>query len=192
MRHVVFITHPNIILDENKAVTEWSLSALGRARMQKALKHPWINNISAIYSSQETKSIESAEVIAKHCKLKVNEVEYLGENDRSSTGFLVPTEFEAMANQFFSQPDKSVRGWETANNAQQRIVAAVQGIINEDNTKGTIAIVSHGAVGTLLYCFLAKKSIDRKWDQPPNNGGNFYHFQLNPTKVDSGWQPIDI
>lgn len=36
------------------------------------------------------------------------------ENDRSSTGFLPPEEFEVVADAFFAQPGVSVRGWETA------------------------------------------------------------------------------
>jgi len=51
--------------------------------------------------------------------------------------------------------------------------------------------VSHGAVGTLLYCHLAGEPIARRWDQPPNGGGNYFRFTLAPRAVHSWWQPID-
>ena len=114
------------------------------------------------------------------------QVEDLGENDRSATGFLPPEEFERVADQFFAHPEQSIHGWERAVDAQSRIVRAVE------NIKGdSVAIVSHGAVGTLLYCHLAGKPIDRRWDQPPNGGGNYYGFTLSPRKVFSWWHAFD-
>ena len=118
-------------------------------------------------------------------------VEDLGENDRSATGFLPPAEFERVADQFFGSPDKSIRGWERAVDAQSRIVRAVEEIGAKDKTTGAIAIVAHGAVGTLLYCHLAGEPIARRWDQPPNGGGNFYPFTLAPRAVHSWWRAID-
>ena len=50
-------------------------------------------------------------------------IDGLGENDRSSTGYLPKAEFEAVADAFFARPEESVRGWERAVDAQRRIVA---------------------------------------------------------------------
>ena len=84
-----------------------------------------------------------------------------------------------------------MRGWERAVDAQTRVVTAVESLVAADPTDGAIAIVSHGAVGTLLYCHLANEKIDRRWDQPPNNGGNYFSFTLSPRSVHSWWKPID-
>jgi len=54
-----------------------------------------------------------------------------------------------------------------------------------------VANLTGGAVGTLLYCHLAGEPIDRRWDQPPNGGGNFYCFTLTPRAVHSWWRAID-
>ena len=96
-----------------------------------------------------------------------------------------------MADAFFAQPTVSVRGWERAIDAQTRIVGAVRALVAADTSTGLIAIVSHGAVGTLLYCHLAGHAIARKWDQPPNRGGNFFHFSLEPASVRARWQALD-
>jgi broad specificity phosphatase PhoE len=64
-------------------------------------------------------------------------------------------------------------------------------IAAEDRSGGSIALVSHGAVGTLLYCHLAGQPIDRRWDQPPNGGGNFYRFTMSPREAHFWWRPID-
>jgi broad specificity phosphatase PhoE len=159
--------------------------------MEASLRQPWIPDISAVYCSTERKSIDGAEIVAEHLSLHITPVAELGENDRSATGFLPSQEFESVADAFFAKPETSVRGWETAADAQARIVKAVISIADSDQSPGLIAVVSHGAVGTLLYCHLAEEAISRRWDQPPNNGGNFYPFQIGPDRVFSWWQPID-
>lgn len=90
-----------------------------------------------------------------------------------------------------AKPDVSVRGWERALDAQRRIVAAVQAIDRSDTTPGTVAIVSHGAVGALLHCWLAIQPISRQWDQPANGGGNGFAFTLKPRALLWRWQAID-
>jgi broad specificity phosphatase PhoE len=124
-------------------------------------------------------------------QLTHTELPDLGENDRSATGYLPPAEFELMADQFFAQPTESIRGWETAQDAQHRIVAAVDQIANLSSTNFPVAIVSHGAVGTLLLCHLNGWAIDRKHDQPGTGGGNYFRFDADTGVVEHGWRSID-
>ncbi|HJT62037.1 MAG TPA: histidine phosphatase family protein [Burkholderiales bacterium] len=191
MRTFYLITHPNVVVSRDVPVPRWPLSELGKQRMRAGLKQPWVRNVTSVYCSTEQKAIDGAEILAQHLSLGFSRMEELGENDRSATGFLPPDEFERVADQFFASPGTSVRGWERAIDAQSRIVRAVEGIAKIDKTGGAIAIVSHGAVGTLLYCHLAGEPIDRRRDQPPNGGGNFYSFTLSPPTVRSWWRAID-
>jgi broad specificity phosphatase PhoE len=190
-RYIYFITHPNVVISAEVPVTQWPLSELGRTRMHKILDHPWVSEVTAIYSSAEQKAIDGAAILGDHLSLPVGQVHALGENDRTSTGFLAPAEFEQVADEFFARPGQSVRGWERAVDAQARILAAVREIVATDTTAGSIAIVSHGAVGALLYCAIAGKSISRKFDQPGNGGGNFFRCSLAPLVTDHDWRPID-
>ncbi len=160
--------------------------------MQICLRQPWITELTTVYASTERKAIDGAEILSHHLSIPFVTIPELGENDRSSTGFLPPGEFEAAANQFFAEPRASFKGWERAVDAQHRIVEAVERLLSAEKPKGATAIVSHGAVGTLLYCALAGESIDRKWDQPPNGGGNYFRFSLSPRRVDSWWKAIDV
>ncbi len=189
---LIFISHPNVVISADVAVPRWPLSERGRERTRLGLRQPWVADLSAIYCSDEQKAIDTAAILAGHCGLSVTEVAALGENDRSATGFLPPPEFERMADAFFAQPEISVRGWERAIDAQRRIVDAVTAIARSDLSAGTIAIVSHGAVGTLLYCHLAGEAIDRRRDQPANGGGNYYAFTMAPPRALGWWQAIDI
>lgn len=190
-RQLVFITHPDVQIDPAVPVPQWPLSERGLARMRAGLQQPWVRQVSAVYASTERKALDGAAILAAHRGLPVQAIAALGENDRSATGFLPPPAFEAMADAFFARPEDSVRGWERAVDAQARIVQAVQALALADTTGGLLAIVSHGAVGTLLYCHLAGVPIARQWDQPPNRNGNFYRFSLAPPAVQGGWQAID-
>lgn len=159
--------------------------------MRAGLRQPWVRDLTSIYCSTEQKAIDGATILAGHLALGFQQIAELGENDRSATGFLPPEEFERVADQFFGSPEVSVRGWERAIDAQSRIVHAVERIAQQDRSNGSIAIVSHGAVGTLLYCHLAGQPIARRWDQPPNGGGNFYRFTISPREAHSWWRPMD-
>ena len=190
--HHYFITHPNVVVSDTVPVPQWPLSDLGRSRMKAALGLPWVKNLTAIYCSTEQKAIDSANILSAHLQLPIKALHALGENDRSSTGFLPPPEFEKVADTFFAQPLQSVRGWERACDAQARIVQAVSELVKADTSGGSIAIVSHGAVGTLLYCHLTSQDISRHWDQPANGGGNSFRFSMSPRDAYSHWQAIDV
>lgn len=98
------------------------------------------------------------------------------ENDRTSTGFLHPAEFEAVADQFFTHPAQSVRGWETAIEAQRRIVGESERVLS-GVTASDVLFVGHGAVATLLYGHYARLAISRRYDQP-SGGGNYFSVHL--------------
>jgi broad specificity phosphatase PhoE len=191
VRSVYFVTHPNVVISRDVPVPQWPLSELGRARMTRGLAQPWLRGVTSIYSSTERKAIDGAQIMADHLRLCFTPILELGENDRSSTGFLPPDEFEAVADEFFAKPTISVRGWERAVDAQSRVVSVIARLIAAEETAGSIAIVAHGAVGALLFCQLSGHAIDRRYDQPANGGGNYFHFSLEPCVVHSGWLPFD-
>ncbi len=147
VRSLCLISHPDVVISARVPVRGWPLSEKGRARMLQGLGQPWIANVTAVYCSNEQKSVDAARILAGHLAMPATQVPELGENDRSSTGYLPAAEFEATAEEFFAHPHYSVRGWERAVDAQSRIVGAVERIAAADRTAGLIALVSHGAVG---------------------------------------------
>jgi broad specificity phosphatase PhoE len=192
MQTVYFITHPDVLIDPAVPVTDWPLSPRGRVRMASMLLLPWVNGVYAVWCSSERKARDGAEILAERLRLPVTVLDELGENDRSATGYLPRAEFEVVADQFFANPELTVRGWERAVDAQRRIVAAVERVLAvSSGCGGDVAIISHGAVGTLLLCHLRDCSIGRAHDQPPNNGGNHFAFDADTRRVRHGWQPID-
>jgi broad specificity phosphatase PhoE len=109
--------------------------------MRAVLDQPWAPRLRSLFCSTERKARDGAAILAEALGLPVTELEKLGENDRSSTGYLPKLEFEAMADAFFARPQESVRGWERAADAQSRIVAAVDEVLRRAPAEGDIAIV---------------------------------------------------
>jgi len=186
-----FITHPEVVIDPSVPVPDWPLSPEGVRRMGLALKQPWMTRLGSVFSSAERKATDAARMIADRFSLSPVVVPELGENDRSATGYLPKSEFEATADIFFARPEESVRGWERAVDAQRRISAAVERVITEAPGNGDIAIVSHGGVGALLLCHLKGVPISRAEDQPGAGGGCVYSFDPGTRALISGWRPIE-
>ncbi len=189
MANLLFISHPEVVIDPAKPVPRWRLSTTGMLRMQHFADSEVPARVSAVWASTEAKAIEGAGILAARFGIGVQVAADLGENDRRSTGFLPAGEFEQVANAFFAEPEVSVRGWERAIDAQQRIRRAVERIVS--NHRGDdLAIVAHGAVGTLLLCSCLGIAISRKHDQP--HPGHYWTARLPDLRADHGWTSIAL
>lgn len=186
---VRYLSHPQVLIDPAKPIPNWSLSALGAQRVAALSMSGALAGTRHVISSAETKAIETAEPLAKALGRHLQVRESMHENDRSATGFLPPDEFERVVDQFFSRPEQSVRGWETARAAQDRIVAEVQECLRI-HTAGDILFVGHGCVGTLLFCHLSGQPISRHFDQA-QGGGCYFEFSAPQGKPNARWQPLE-
>jgi broad specificity phosphatase PhoE len=193
MISVFFITHPDVVIDPGVPIPEWPLNERGRARMRALAACAWMRAVRSIFASSERKARDGAQILADGLGIgRYDVVKGLGESDRSATGYLPRREFEAMVDAFFAQPQTSVRGWESAVDAQARIIRAVERIVSQDAGDGDLAIIGHGGTGTLLYCWLAGVPIDRRYDQPSTNGGNWFAFdKASRELLHDGWRSID-
>ncbi len=189
---VLYISHPQVTVDATVAVPDWGLSDVGAlrvaelaqrfARLQMAGK-------AAVISSAERKAVETAAPLAAALGAAVDQRRGLHENDRTSTGYLPVAAFEEQADAFFASPLQSVRGWERAVDAQDRILREICAL-EADYPDSALIICGHGAVGTLLFCALAGVEIDRRWDQPAG-GGNWFAFDRYSRKPFDHWAPIE-
>lgn len=183
-----YLTHPEVVIDPHKDIRFWSLSAQGRARVQALADSGILAGTRRVISSAEVKALETAEPLARSLGCEVEICEGTHENDRSATGFLPPLDFEAVADAFFAKPEQSIRGWETALAAQMRIVTWAQHCLAKGGA-GDVLFVGHGAVGTLLWCHLAGKAIDRTYDQKAG-GGCIFDFAA-ATHAKTGWTKFE-
>lgn len=190
-RMAFVVTHPDVVINPTVAVPCWPLSARGCERMRAATKRAWTRRIASIFASTERKATDAALILAEARGIGFSTMPELGENDRSATGFLPRGEFEDMADRFFVSPDTAIRGWERAIDAQRRIVAAFDVVLKTAPAHGDVAMVTHGAVGTLLQCHLDGVAISRTFDQPPGNGGYYYAVDVESRLTVHGWTLIE-
>ena len=188
---VRYLTHPQVLIDPTQEIHNWSLNSLGAGRVAAlAAQTGALSATKKVISSAETKAIETARPLALALGAELEIRQRMHENDRSATGFLPPDEFERVADAFFANPSQSVRGWETANDAQKRIVDEVEACLGTQ-VEGDVLFVGHGGVGTLLFCALSTLRIDRRHDQGPGGGGCWFQFDMRERRPLRGWQPME-
>ncbi|HZF76066.1 MAG TPA: histidine phosphatase family protein [Acetobacteraceae bacterium] len=184
---VLYVSHPEVVVDPAVPVPRWHLSDRGIARIRRfaaGLARP-----AAVWASTECKAVEAAGILAAAHGLPVQVREDLGENDRSATGYLPQAEFEAVADRFFAEPEVSARGWERAADAQARVVAAVEAVLATARGPGDLVVVAHGGVGALLLAHLTGQPISRSLDQPGQ--GCWYAWDAAARRLlTEGWQPL--
>ncbi len=190
----LYITHPEVEIDPNVPVDRWGLSETGRQRANTFARRNLLPKSAPIFSSTETKAQELAQILSSVTGSKVKDDPDLGENDRSATGFLEPAEFESYVKQLFTHPEKSVAGWETARNAQKRIVATMENILARHDASQPLILAGHGCVGTLLKCHYGGREIKQSEDQRQlahPGGGNVFVFDPLHRKLLCDWATME-
>ena len=188
----LYITHPEVVIDPAVPMPRWELSEIGTARARAFASRGCVPMGWPIFASTERKAVELAHILAEVSGGEVIEDEAMGENDRSATGFLPPGRFEAVVAQFFGDPDSRPEGWESARDAQQRIVGAVGRALKQGGAEAVFC--GHGAVGTLLKCHVGSRAITQQEDQrviASKGGGNCFRFELEPPRLIRDWVSME-
>jgi len=64
MTYALYITHPEVVIDPAVPMPRWGLSPKGRGRAEAFSRHPLVARLSRIVSSEETKALELAQILA--------------------------------------------------------------------------------------------------------------------------------
>ena len=190
MPSLIFVTHPEVVIDPLVPIPEWPLNETGRARMNRFAEALAGSGVSAVYASTERKAMDGGAIVAESLGLSYETDEELGENDRSATGYIAPPEFWDVVREFFGRPHESIRGWERAIDAQARIVEAV-GRIARSEASGNVVVVSHGGVGCLLTAHLQKVEIGRESRPRHPGGGCFIVIDRASFTLTQDWRAIE-
>lgn len=189
MASLIFLTHPEVVIDPLVPVPRWPLSPTGRRRMEHFAEALSGTGLAAIHASTEQKAMDGAAIVAERLGLPQHLHEDLGENDRSATGYIAPPEFWEVVDAFFARPHESIRGWERAIDAQARIVQAVERIAS--TAAGDTLVVAHGGVGCLLMAHLQGVEIGRESRPGHPGGGCFFVADCETLSVRQDWRTIE-
>ena len=152
-RKLLLIRHSISQRVPGEPANTWGLTEEGRALCQPLGVKLAQFALSKIYTSEEPKALQTAQLAAGHVGVPFEGFPGLQEHARVNTPYFpTPDEFMAAVQRFFEQPARLVLGEETANQSLVRFDAAVKKIV-ANQTTGDIAITSHG---TVIALFVAK------------------------------------
>ena len=135
-------------IERDRPASGWRLGDVGRQRCELLASRLGGFSPGVVWSSRETKAVETAEIIASSLGVPVQVADGLEEHHRDGVPFY-PTrdEFEAAVERFFCNPDQLVLGTETAEQARDRMAAAIDRVVDAGETDSIV--VTHGTVMTL-------------------------------------------
>lgn len=147
--YLILVKHSVPQIYGDRPANTWQLSDEGRLRAQRLAEELKSFEPEIIFSSDEPKAQETAEIIAGHLRLNIQTASGFREHDRRNVPYLSHATFQASMRRFFQEPDQLVFGNETANQAHARFYKALHSILNENQNK-TIVVVTHGTVISLF------------------------------------------
>jgi broad specificity phosphatase PhoE len=151
MAKLILIKHAPPQVEAGVSSHEWKLSAAGREKAAALAERLRPHAPSIVFTSDEPKAMETAEIVAAALKVQHEVAPDLHEHDRSNVPQMQTREFISSMALFFKKPDELVLGLETAEQAQRRVTVAIDRILTQ-HEDGDIAIVTHG---TVLALYLA-------------------------------------
>lgn len=162
MRRLVLVRHSTPEIQPDSPASAWRLGALGRRRSELIAARLQDLSPTVVWSSREPKAVETAEIVAASLGVPVQVADGLEEHHRDGVPFFpTASEFEAAVERFFCNPGRLVLGSETAEQARDRMSAAIDDIVESDQQDSIV--VTHGTVMTLYVASVAGVDPMRFW-----------------------------
>ncbi|MGH6911538.1 MAG: hypothetical protein ACREE0_07400, partial [Phenylobacterium sp.] len=64
MARIIFVTHPDVVIDPTVPVPQWPLSELGRSRMEAFAGRLAGEGLAAVWTSAEQKALDGGEILS--------------------------------------------------------------------------------------------------------------------------------
>lgn len=139
---------PTIV--EDLPASRWVLSESGKRQCEDLHSRLAKYRPAIIYTSEEPKAVQTAEIIASRLNVPFSPRHGLQENDRTGLPFFHDeAELQTRMEAFFQRSSERVIGEESADEAHSRFVGAIHDALASTRARPTVA-VTHGAVISLL------------------------------------------
>lgn len=150
---LILIKHAFPIFEPSKPAGYWVLGSEGKAQSKLLVERIKHYSPFSLFSSDEPKAIQTAEIISGEFDVKFQTLEGLREINRPALPLLSEEEYVKLNREIFKNPDEPVIGNESARKALNRFDSEIDENVEEDLKKRNVAIISHG---TVISLFVAK------------------------------------
>ena len=140
---LILVRHSLPQIEPNVPPAEWVLNDEGRRRAKSVAERLRAYSTDAIWSSREPKALETADIIGDVVGVPVGVKDGLEEHHRENVPFFEEDEeFRRTVQRIFAEPDQTVMGTESGNEALDRFGAAIDAILGASDCDNVI--VTHG------------------------------------------------
>lgn len=154
---ITLIRHSKTKLEPEKPITLWGLSEEGIELAKGLSEKQVIKDVDALYSSLQTKAIETALYLAKPNSIPLKTNEDLTEITSFTLKFFGGDQYMQNVHDFFSGKVERIAEGETYKEALVRFNQAIQEIVEKEKVDN-IGIVSHGNI----LSFFTEQNCEKK------------------------------
>lgn len=146
---IKLIRHSKTIVEPQKSIVLWGLSETGIEKAKTLSNHVIIKDIQVLYTSLQTKALETAVYLAKPNAIPIRTNNDFTEITSFTKRFITKEQgYEQEVHDFYHDKIERIAEGETHKEAVERFNKALENVVNEEakNNIETIGIVSHGNV----------------------------------------------
>lgn len=156
--NLVFIRHSKSLVNPDISITTWGLSEDGITLAKKLNELVQIKTLDVMYTSLQTKALETAILATKNTGIQIKTDNRLTESTSFTNKFVNLEQLEQNTKKYFSEEHISINGGETAEGALKRFTEALNDIVSLEFDKNNIGIVSHGNILATFSAQYAKEN----------------------------------
>lgn len=155
MSKLLLIRHSEPVVDPEIPPTQWKLSDRGVQRAGLLAEYLADRGINALYSSGESKAVQTAEIVGTSTGLPVDVVHDLREHDRGNTTIIGAEKWRSLVIESIRKQDEQIYGSEPVGNARMRFRTAIRKIMQPAQDQ-VVAVIAHGTVISTFVAELLK------------------------------------
>ena len=152
MTNLILIRHSEPVLDAAKPPSRWELSDRGRRRAELLGEYLATRSVGQIYSSDEQKAQQTANIAASTCGAPVVVEHDLREHEREDTQIIGAEARRLLVIECLRRPDELIYGSEPVATARARFSSAIDQLMTGRDGQ-TVPVVAHG---TVISAYLAR------------------------------------
>jgi broad specificity phosphatase PhoE len=143
---ITFIRHSKTAVKPEVPITLWGLSDVGIEKAHALSAQNEIKDLDVIYSSLQTKAIETMVYLAKPNTIPMRTHKDLTEITSFTNKFITGDEYTQQIEHYYARTLEHIAGGETIDEALARFETALETIVNNEPGATSIGVVAHGSI----------------------------------------------